>query len=115
MSHLRLVRAEAIDKTESFVATGVSVAPTELPWSLGTFALQIVEVGGTLTAWDVRLEGSLDGVSWSTIRTHVTGDGAGATVFTGANRYSPRYVRVNVSGLTLGTATSISVLWRAAA
>lgn len=35
---------------------------------------------GTVTAWTVLLEGTLDGVSWSTLATHANTDGDGVIV-----------------------------------
>jgi hypothetical protein len=70
------------------------------------YTLQVKGQGGTLTSWDARIEGSIDGANWTQIAQQNTTDGA--TVFV-VDKPAP-LVRVNLAALSLGTATSIDVL-----
>lgn len=71
-------------------------------------AVSVVGVGGKLTSWTVLLEGSLDGTGWTTLLTHNTTEGS--TVFDTNGAAKPvRYVRVNVTALSLGDASSAKV------
>jgi hypothetical protein len=69
------------------------------------YAIQAKGVGGTLTSWTALLEGSLDATNWTTLISHTTPDGATQWAFD-----KPcNFVRLNLSTLVLGTATSINV------
>lgn len=72
---------------------------------LNKYAIQVKGVGGSLTSWTVTLEGSLDGVNWTTLATHNANDGS--TVF--AVDKPCLAIRATVSALSLNTATSITV------
>jgi hypothetical protein len=74
-----------------------------------SFSIQVVAVGGTVTAWTVAVQASLDGVTYTTILSHTQADGDAVTKFTGASFYPARYFRANVTALTLNTATMITV------
>lgn len=69
------------------------------------YAIQVKGVGGTLTSWSVLIEGSLDGLNWTTLATHSATDGSTVN----AVDKPVDKIRVNVSALSLGTATSINV------
>lgn len=111
----RLVALSPIRSSEERNATGAGTAV--FVGGRTTYALQVTGVGGAASAWDVRLEGSLDGSAWQTILTHVTVSGDGALVFGGANRFPIDQARINVSALTLGgpPPTAIRVTWEASA
>jgi hypothetical protein len=69
------------------------------------FTLQAKGQGGTLTSWDARIEGSINGTDWTQIAQQNATDGA--TVFV-VDKPAP-VVRVNLAALSLGSATSIDV------
>jgi hypothetical protein len=85
-----------------YVATAGSVTNL-VPYQ--SFALQVVGTGATATAWDVVLEGSIDGVNYTTLIQHGTADGNGTTKW--ASDKIVEYVRTRCVSLTLGTATNI--------
>ena len=83
------------------------------------YALQVSGVSVTATAWDVLLEGSLDGTKFSTIIEHKTSDGNGAVnAMPSSVGYGGGYtyemfpvfwIRARVVSLTLGSATKIQI------
>jgi len=92
----------------TFTTTGTgTVLTTSL--SFDQYALQVQVVGTpTLTTWIVVLEGSLDGVNYSTILTSTNILGQG--VVWGSAMVAPTlYVRSRVVSLVLGLATNITV------
>lgn len=110
---LDFIKAAAVGggRQDTFTATGNGVTLDRAGYPGARFALQVT---GTLTqvgttVWTVILEGSLDGVTFTTILTHTypaTADGA--TVWQSAGVQTPcRYMRTRCSALTLGTATNI--------
>lgn len=72
------------------------------------FSIQVNGVGGTPTAWDVRLECSLDGLAWTQVVQHTNADGIGTTKPL-ATAFPCLKMRANVAGLTLAPASSIGV------
>lgn len=102
----------SITQTDTFtgVATGTQVDVTVAP--LKSFGIAVTAAGGVPTLWTVLLEGSLDGSNWSTLLTHASGGtGLGVTVWSGAALTPVLFLRSRVTALTLGVATSITVLW----
>lgn len=93
-------------RSDAFVATGngVTVDATAAPPK--AYAL-VVGATGTVTAWDIRLEGSLDNVQWTQILQHTNVTGAGVTVWSGANLSPSLYIRARCAGLTLGAGTNV--------
>lgn len=90
------------------VATGAAHAPLKF------FSLQVVGRGAAPSSWVVNLEGSLDGLYYTKIMEHASGDGdANASVkssTTPASGIFPvSYIRANVKSLSLGSATGIAV------
>lgn len=73
------------------------------------YTIQVKGVGAGATAWTVALEGSNDGVNWSSIISHGTADVDGTVKNSGATPIGTLWVRVNVSALTLGSATGITI------
>jgi hypothetical protein len=73
-------------------------------------SIQVKGTGASATSWDVRLEGSLDGVSYTPLLQHSDNSADGSIVASGPNVYLVRYLRVNVSALSLGSATDIKVV-----
>ena len=47
-----------------------------------SFGFQVAGVGGTLWDWDANLQGSLDGVTYTTLINHTMPNGQGATKWT---------------------------------
>jgi hypothetical protein len=69
------------------------------------YAIQAKGIGGTLTSWTAILEGSLDSTNWTTLISHTTPDGSTQWIVD-----KPcNFVRLNLSTLVLGSATSINV------
>lgn len=78
-------------------------APGGVPFN--GYAIQAKGVGGTLTSWTAILEGSLDSANWTTLISHTTPDGA--TQFLVDKPCT--FVRLNLSTLSLGTASAIDI------
>lgn len=72
------------------------------------FTIQVIGVGGTPTAWDVRLECSLEGTSWTQVLQHTNVDGNGLTKPL-AIPFPCLRMRANIAGLTLAPAAAIGV------
>lgn len=94
-------------RVDNFTATGKGtiVAVTDAPTS--QYAIQVKGVAVGATSWTVLLEGSLDGVNFTTILTHNATDGS--TVVSGSTLSPYLYFRSNCTALSLGSATSINV------
>ena len=74
------------------------------------FALQVKGVGAAATSWDVRLDGSLDGVNFTTIVWNGTPDGDGTVKGATWTWSAPMpYIRTRIVALTLGSATGLTV------
>lgn len=73
------------------------------------WALQVTGTGAAATAWDVRLEVSLDGVGWTGIIQHTQTDLNGITKNLGlATIGAPgRFFRIRLNSITLGSATNV--------
>lgn len=83
--------------TFSSTGTGTTIDSSSAPVKL--FSIQ-VDISGTVTAWDVRLEGSLDNLNFMQILQHTNTTGDGNIVFSG-NSFSPcLYFRARCAGLT---------------
>lgn len=74
-----------------------------------SYSIQVKGTGAAATAWDVDLEGSLDGVNFTQILNHTTTTGDGKILFSGSNIYPAYYIRPKVNSLTLGSASNIVV------
>jgi hypothetical protein len=85
-------------------ANGRSLVP--LPDVYRTFAIEVATPSGAITSWAVNIEGSLDGVNWTSLATHNAN--IGTTQF--AVDKPCNFMRANVTALTLGTAPSITVI-----
>ena len=86
--------------TGTFPSVG---APGGVPFS--KYAIQAKGVGAAPTSWTAILEGSLDSTNWTTLISHTTPDGS--TQF--AVDKPATSVRLNLSTLSLGSATAINV------
>lgn len=75
-----------------------------------SFAMVVKGTGAAATYWDVGLEGSIDGVNYSTMLEHWSDlYPDGEVLFGGVISTPALYVRVKVYALTLGPATNIQV------
>lgn len=101
--------AQARIKTYAGITTtgaqAVISAPGGAPFA--TYAISLKGTGAGPTSWTLNLEGSLDGVNWTTICTHNATDGS--TVWD-TNGKAAMFVRPNVSALSLGSATDVVVI-----
>lgn len=88
------------------VATGMTVDCGG--WAVSKYAIQVKSDGSVATAWNVVVEGSLDGTNFMTIIAHTTAQSDGAIVFS-ATESPVLYVRSRVTSITLGLATDINV------
>lgn len=87
-------------------AGAASIASSAAPFA--TYAMSVKGTGGAASSWSVTLDGSLDGVNYTTILTHSATDGSTVWETTGK---AANFVRVNVGSLTLGgSATAIVVV-----
>lgn len=94
--------------TLTATATGAGPKTGVRPWDAKHVSLQVKGTGAAATAWTVALEGSNNGNNWTTILSHSTTDTDGAVKFAGDNIPRPvTWLRLNVTALTLGTATNI--------
>ena len=94
---------------DSVVGTGPSASVDISDSPMVTWTLQVVGVPVSASAWTVVLEGSVDGVNFSEILKHTTLTGDKQNLFSGTTLFLAKYYRINVTALTLGPATSISV------
>jgi len=93
---------------KAFTANGsgdVVSAPGDEVFS--KFAVQVKGVGGAATAWTVVVEGSIDGVNFTTLATHNTASGDGVLVMVVDKPCT--HWRVTLSGLTLAPASALNV------
>lgn len=104
----QVVRHSGIYGTGTFTTTVSSPAFIATTSPLKNYALQVVQTG-TVTSWDVRLEGSIDGTNFSQILQHTNTTGSGVVVFSGSNVSPSLYFRARVAGLVLGLGTNIVV------
>lgn len=74
-----------------------------------TWTIQVSGVPVAATLWEVILEGSVDGTNFSEILKHTTLTGDKQNLFSGTTLFLANYYRINVTLLTLGAATSITV------
>jgi hypothetical protein len=97
---------DSVANTFTTTGTGMVLSTSQ---SFDQYAIQVQIVGiPTLTLWNVVLEGSLDGVNFSTILTSTNILGQG--VIWGSAMIAPSlYIRSRVVSLTLGSATNIIV------
>lgn len=76
--------------------------------SYRTFAIQVKGTGATPSAWNVVLEGSIDGTNYTPILIH-TQALTELILWSGTNFYPVSSYRIRVTSLTLGGASNIIV------
>ena len=94
-----------------FSATGAdtSIDLTKFPKSV--FGLQVVLTTGSVSNWEVAIQGSLDNVNWSVVYvlTHkLATQTLGDMVWTDANRRPCRYIRLNCITFTGASTPSLT-------
>ncbi len=104
-----IVNNRFLNRTDSFVVEGSGITIDACTGPVKDFAIQVKSTTAVATDWNVVLEGSLDNINFTTILTHVAGNGDGLIVFSGATASPCVYFRSRVVSLTLGDATNIVV------
>jgi hypothetical protein len=94
--------------TDTYTTTGSGVVKA-FAFPLKSYSIEVCSTGAPATAWNVTLEGSLDGVNYTTILTHTDGDGDCSTVFTTTSFFPAFYFKSVCNSLTLSPATNIVV------
>lgn len=90
------------------ITTGTqTVLPAPGGGPFATYAISVKGVAAAATSWTAVLEGSLDGLNWTAVLTHNATDGSTAWETTGKPCL---FVRLNVTALSLGSATSVGVI-----
>jgi filamentous hemagglutinin len=72
-------------------------------------SLQVTKTGA-VTSWDVRLEGSLDGTTFTQLVQHTNVSGDGVTVAGAAPPFVVNYVRLRCAAIVLGGGTKITAV-----
>lgn len=97
-------------RADTYITTGNGTTINASTAPIKQFAVQVKGTGAGAGAWDVRLEGSLDGTNFTQIIQHTNVDTDGAVKWQVAGISSPiLYFRSRCAGLTLGGATNIVV------
>lgn len=96
-------------RQDTFTATGNGTTVNKSTAPVKKFGLQVKGTGGVPTSWDVKLEGSLDGTSFTEILDHPTAIGDGIIMWSGVLDSPCLYFRSRVAALTLGPASNIVV------
>ena len=91
--------------TYTVAANGTTVTATSSPYK--AYAIQVTGTGAAATAWDVRLEGSLNGTTFTQILQHTTTTGDTVVLYSGALQAPSLYMRSRCAGITLGGATNV--------
>lgn len=75
------------------------------------YSIQVKGVGAAASAWNISIDGSLDGTNFYTILSHTnTGASDGAVVTSSASAAMPMlYIRAKINSVTLGSATGLTV------
>jgi len=102
------VRPPFTSRVDVFTATGNGTAVIMTLNPCRDYAIQVKGTGGAPTTWDVRLEGSLDGVNFSQIIAHTNVSGDGVVAFS-IDPAPCLYFRSRCAGLVLGGASNIYV------
>ena len=89
----------------------MATGDTAVPAKLARFADRAIQIGGTFSGATVKVEGSLDGVTWSTLRD---GEGLDLTAITDARikyiQEPTAFLRPVVSGGDVNTALTITLM-----
>ena len=96
-------------RSDSYTTPGTGTVVTATVNPFKGYAMQVSGVGGNPLAWDMRLEGSLDGSYFSQLLLHTTSTGINEVLWSGTLWSPALYIRSRSAGLMLGTATSVLV------
>ncbi|CAK0741517.1 hypothetical protein CCP1ISM_130011 [Azospirillaceae bacterium] len=88
------------------VTVGTTVDISTFPLKNFTFS---VTPNGSVNSWSVIVEGSLDGINFTTIGSYSNPTGTGITVFPGVNIAPCFFFRSRCTSIDLGSGTSITV------
>jgi len=94
-------------RTDSFTVAGAGQTVDTSLRPLSVFSLTVDQIGGVPVSWNIVLEGSLDGISWTTILTHTQLVGTGLTMYSGSNRNPCLFFRSRCAAVALGTASAL--------
>lgn len=94
-------------RSDTFTAAGNGTTVNVATTPLSQFAVQLTGTGAAATLWTAVLEGSLDGVTFSTILTHNTAIGNGVVLWLSASVAPCLYFRSRLVSVTLGSATNV--------
>lgn len=99
--------------TSSAVVNATSTARGGEPLSepVKFYSLQVRGSTGTVTAWDVRLEISIDGVNFSPVVSHQTTDGNGAikTSTSAPYGFPATFMRIRTNSIDTSTVKSLVI------
>jgi hypothetical protein len=94
-------------RSDTFTASGNGTTVDVSSQGMTKFGLQVVKTG-TVSAWNVVLEGSLNGTHFSTILTHTeTLPGDTLVIWTGAGTFPALYYRARCVSITLSGGTNV--------
>lgn len=92
-------------RSDTYTTTANGTTVTVATFPLKYFSISVAQTG-TVTAWDVRLEVSLDNTTFTTVLTHTNVTGSGVSL----NYVSPwptLYFRSRCAAITLGAGTNV--------
>lgn len=94
-------------RQETFITTATGATQDCSASPKKSFSLQATKTG-SITSWTILLEGSIDGVTFTTILTHTNvAPGDGAIIASGATITPVKYWRLRSSAFSIGTGTNV--------
>lgn len=96
-----------VTRSDTYTGAANGTTASATGWPPKHFALQVVGTGAAATAWEVRLEGSLNGSNWMEMARHTQNDGDGIVVPQGFGPFPLLHLRTRCVSVTLGGATNI--------
>jgi hypothetical protein len=106
---LTLKADEFKSRSDTYTTATAGIAIDTSAFPLKYFSIQVKGTGDTADAWNIVLEGSLDGTNYQDIADHTTDVGDGGIVWSSANPAPVRYFRSRVDSITLGMASDVVV------
>lgn len=96
-------------RVDTYVSTSSGVIISCTSGAARSFGVLVVGTAAAADLWDVRLEGSLDGVNFTQIMQHTTQTGNSVHLWSGSVLSPSLYIRSRCATLTLGSASNIVV------
>jgi len=96
-------------RSDTFTDVGAGVAIECPNTPAKSYALQVAGTGAEAANWDARLEGSLNGFSFSTILRHTKSTGDSEILWSNSALSPALYFRSRVDTLVLGSASNVVV------